>query len=158
MSGDCVTDLLSLLREMRRKKEKQPTRAQERRIGAVEAVAQREADRGRFKNLRSARNTVNDALAPRFGERSLPEFDTLADEWLRGRSTRLEAAAMRAVSLPSTREPARRWRGAEQRTVQDHPGSGHAGRLRRLSLAGTSTSRFVGTRCSASASLRSGPT
>jgi hypothetical protein len=91
--GDRITDLLAVIAEIQREHRKgTAARARELRIGAVEAVAQR----GRFKNLQSARNTINDALARRFGGRSLPEFDALVGDHLRSKSSRLVTAALNA--------------------------------------------------------------
>ncbi len=96
-SGDRITDVLSVVTEAQRAREKSREHIpiHRLRIGAVYAVAERELRRGgRFKDMRSAKNTIDDALARRLGVRGLGGFDSLLDDWFRYGSKELERAAL----------------------------------------------------------------
>ena len=96
--GDRITDVLSVVTEAQRARRKfwEHTPIHQLRIGAVYAVAERELRRGgRFKDMRSARNTIYDALARRLGVRGLSAFDSLLDDCFRSGSRGLERAVLR---------------------------------------------------------------
>ena len=96
-SGDRITDVLSVVTEAQRAREKSRERVpiHQLRIGAVYAVAEQELRRGgRFEDMRSAKNTIDDALARRLGVRGLGAFDSLLDDWFRYGSKELERVAL----------------------------------------------------------------
>ena len=81
--GDRITDVLSVVTEAQRAREKSREQLPIRqlRIGAVNAVAEPELGReDRFKDMRSAKNTIGDALARRLGVQGLGAFDSLLDD------------------------------------------------------------------------------
>ena len=105
-SGDRITDVLSVVTEAQRAREKSGEHIliHRLRIGAVYAVAERELRRGgRFKDMRSAKNTIGDALARRLGVRGLGAFDSLLDDWFRYGSKELERAALQRCSSEDQR-------------------------------------------------------
>ena len=109
-SGDRITDVLSVVTETQRTREKSRERIpiHRLRIGAVYAVAERELRRGgRFKDKRSAKNTIDDALARRLGVRGLGAFDSLLDDWFRYGSKELERAALQRCLSEDQRARAR---------------------------------------------------
>ncbi len=96
--GDRITDVLSVVAEAQRAQEKSREHLPIRqlRMGAVYAVAERELGReGRFKDMRSAKSTIGDALSRRLGVRGLGAFDSLLDDWFRYGSKELERAVRR---------------------------------------------------------------
>ena len=96
--GDRITDVLSVVTEAQRAREKSREQLPIRqlRIGAVNAVAEPELGReDRFKDMRSAKNTIGDALARRLGVQGLGAFDSLLDDWFRYGSKELERALLR---------------------------------------------------------------
>ena len=96
--GDQITDVLSVVTEAQRAREKsrEHTPTHQLRIGAVYAVAERELRRGgRFKDMRSAKNTIHDALARRLDVWGVGAFDSLLDDWFRYGSEELERAVLR---------------------------------------------------------------
>lgn len=105
-NGDRITDVLSVVTEAQRAREKSwgHTPIHQLRIGAVYAVAERELRRGgRFKDMRSAKNTIHGALARRIGVRGLGAFDSLLDDWFRYGSEELERAALQRCSSEDQR-------------------------------------------------------
>jgi len=106
-SGDPITDVLSVVTEAQRAREESRERIpmQQLRISAVYAVAERELRRGsRFKDMRSAKSTIGDALARRLGLRGCGAFDSLLDDWFRYGSKELEGAVLRRCLSGDQRE------------------------------------------------------
>lgn len=97
--GDRITDVLAVLSKARRQwnATSQARAIQELRIGSVSAIAEREFTRGgRFKNVQSAKSTINDGLARRLGLPSLGRFDALLRGWLRSDAMELETTILKA--------------------------------------------------------------
>ena len=122
-SGDRITDLLSVMTEVQeaRKRGKKDIPTDRLRIRAVSAVAERELQSGdRFKNFRSAKNTIGDSLARRLGVPGLGGFDSLLDGWLRHESRALEYAVFQKCLSENqrTRVRAMFWQGPGKYVIE----------------------------------------
>lgn len=104
--GDRISDILSVVAAAQAAQEqsREPLPIRELRLGAIDVVATRELTReGRFKNLRSARNTIGGALARHLGVRSLRGFDSLLADWFRYGSLELEDAVLQECGTDDQR-------------------------------------------------------
>lgn len=137
--GDRITDVLSVVTEAERAREKseKDISIHQLRISAVSAVAERELQRGdRFKNLRSAKNTVDDSLARRLGVPGIGGFDSLLDGWFRHESRALERIVFQKCLNEDERARARAifWRGPGKYVIESN---GRLWVLRRFGRHGT---------------------
>jgi len=138
-SGDRITDILSVVTEAERTREKseEDISIHQLRISAVSAVAERELQRGdRFKNLRSAKNTIDDSLARRLGVPGVSGFDSLLDGWFRHESRALECAVFQKCLNEDQRARVRVifWRGPGKYVIES---DGRLWVLRRFGRNGT---------------------
>lgn len=86
--GDQFVDLVMIAAEAReqRKKARSFVAPADLRRDAIRALAEREHNSGRFKNLESAERTLHDACTQRLKPdiQSIEDFDHLLEKWLRG--------------------------------------------------------------------------
>ena len=157
--ADRITDVLSVVTEAQQalEKSREHVPIHQLRIGAVYAVAERELRRGgRFKDMRSAKNTIDDALARRLSVRGLGGFDSLLGDWFRYESKELERAVLRRCLSEDQRARVRAVfrRGPGKYVIESH---GRLWALRRLGRYGTlaSGASVVSVREQAFARLRS---
>ena len=122
-SGDRITDVLSVMTEVQqaRKSGQKNISTDRLRIRAVSAVAERELQGGdRFKNFRSAKNTIDGSLARRLGIPGLSGFDSLLDDWLRHESRALEYTVFQKCLSENQRARARTmfWQGPGKYVIE----------------------------------------
>jgi hypothetical protein len=91
---DKVSDVINVLKVIKHEWEKVGHRysISDIRIDSVKIIADVEYNLGRYKNLKSAYQTIHDALARRLKPDvlNIAAFDTLTEKWLRDNSPELK--------------------------------------------------------------------
>ncbi len=107
--NDKVSDVLTVLAAMRndfnRTTGYRNRNSTELRKDAVKDIAEGELRSKRYKNLDSASKTIHDACARRLRPdvACISDFDELADQWLRNKSTILRDILLKHSDSPSQR-------------------------------------------------------